>query len=61
VRLHKTVLTLCGVALWAVPALAAVQVGDRAPDFRLAGLDGKSYALSDYKGKVVFVNFLGYT
>jgi peroxiredoxin len=49
------------MVLWAAPALAAVRVGDRAPDFRLAGLDGKSYALSDYKGRVVFVNFLGYT
>ncbi|OGG49972.1 MAG: hypothetical protein A3F84_13720 [Candidatus Handelsmanbacteria bacterium RIFCSPLOWO2_12_FULL_64_10] len=59
--LRKTVLAICGMALWAVPALAAVKAGDRAPDFRLAGVDGKNYALSDYKGRVVFVNFLGYT
>jgi peroxiredoxin len=48
------------MALWALPALAAVKVGDRAPDFRLAGVDGKDYALSDYKGKVVVINFLGW-
>lgn len=31
--------------------------GGSAPDFKLPGLDGKPVALSDFKGKVVLVNF----
>jgi peroxiredoxin len=32
-------------------------VGAPAPDFVLNGIDGKSVRLSDYRGKVVFLNF----
>ncbi|MEW9699036.1 thiol-disulfide oxidoreductase ResA [Paenibacillus sp. SI8] len=35
------------------------QVGSKAPDFSLIGLDGSSHKLSDYKGKPVLVNFWG--
>jgi peroxiredoxin len=35
------------------------QIGEKAPNFNLLGLDGKSHQLSDYKGKVVVVNFWG--
>ena len=34
---------------------ANLQVGDQAPDFALAGSDGKIHKLSDYKGKTVVV------
>ena len=32
---------------------AVLNVGDRAPDFKLPGSDGKTHALSDYKGTTV--------
>lgn len=36
-------------------ATAQVKVGDPAPDFSLPGSDGKTYKLSDLKGKVVVI------
>jgi peroxiredoxin len=33
------------------------KVGDSAPEFALTGLDGKTYQLSDFKGKTVLLNF----
>jgi peroxiredoxin len=35
------------------------RTGDKAPDFKLAGTDGKTYKLSDFRGKSVVVNFWG--
>jgi len=43
-----------GVALLAGPAFAAegeLKVGDKAPAFSLPGSDGKTYSLSQFKGK----------
>ena len=37
--------------------VAFPRVGFTAPDFELTGLDGKVVTLSDYRGKVVFLNF----
>jgi thioredoxin-dependent peroxiredoxin len=49
-------LALC---LFAVPARAddtpELKVGDAAPDFTLKGSDGKTYSLSDFKGKKAVV------
>ena len=46
-------LTLVGTA----PAVQAAElsVGDKAPDFKLAASDGKTYHLADYKGKKAVV------
>ncbi len=38
------------------PRLGQVQTGRPAPDFVLPGLDGREVRLSDYRGKVVFLN-----
>lgn len=43
------------LCLTATPALAQLKVGDKAPDFKLPGSDGKTYKLSDFKGKKVVV------
>lgn len=32
-------------------AEGALKVGDKAPDFQLPGSDGKTYKLSDFRGK----------
>lgn len=36
-------------------AASALEVGDAAPDFKLAASDGKTYQLADFKGKQAFV------
>ena len=44
------------VGLVAAPVAAAeLKVGDKAPDFKLPGSDGKSYSLKDFAGKKAVV------
>lgn len=46
--------TLCSAALVLVAGTlgaAELKVGDKAPDFKLPGSDGKTYSLSDFVGK----------
>ena len=47
-------LTLAAGSAAVAPA-AELQVGDKAPDFTLAASDGKTYKLSDFKGKKAVV------
>ena len=37
-----------------------IAVGKDAPDFTLQSMDGKEVKLSDYKGKKVYLKFLGF-
>ena len=52
----------CGLALGLGSANAQVpEVGELAPDFTLETIDGEELSLSDFQGKVVFINFFGYS
>lgn len=56
--MKKIVASLCGLmaslGLMALPA-SALEVGDMAPDFTLQATDGKTYTLSDFRGKQAVV------
>jgi len=49
------VLFAAGLAMAAPAAAAELKVGDNAPDFTLQASDGKTYKLSDFKGKQAVV------
>src|ERR1700680_2375011 len=40
-----------------IPMNFTLQIGDRAPEFRLSATDGKTYALSDFADDAVLVIF----
>jgi len=44
-----------GTGASAAGAAGGLKVGDPAPSFRLPGSDGKTHALSDFKGKKAVV------
>ncbi|HVY70297.1 MAG TPA: redoxin domain-containing protein, partial [Verrucomicrobiae bacterium] len=55
-KLLSQLLLGIGLAACLTAARAAeLQVGDPAPEFSLAGTDGKTHKLSDYKGKQAVV------
>jgi len=41
-------------------SIANIGENEKAIDFSLKDLKGKNYRLSDFKGKVILLNFLGY-
>jgi len=57
----RTVTTLLALVLLLAPltsAAATVAVGDAAPDFRLPDLDGREVTLSEFRGKVVVLQWM---
>jgi len=48
------------IASTTVPALALLPNGRQAPNFQLKDLSGTAHNLSDYRGKVVVIDFFGY-
>ncbi len=61
--MKKSLALLASLALLGTSNLNAQvpQVGEAAPEFLLNRLDGGQAALSDYRGKVVLIFFLGYS
>jgi peroxiredoxin Q/BCP len=53
-RMLSTIVFLIAGAAMVAPA-AELAVGDKAPDFKLQASDGKTYMLSDFKGKKAVV------
>jgi peroxiredoxin len=53
------VTVLAGLVVFACPA-AALEAGDKAPEFALANYDGRIVHLSDYKGRVVVLEWFNY-
>ena len=54
-RIPAVALFLTGCLGWNANAATALKVGDPAPEFKLKGSDGKTYKLSDFKGKSAVV------
>lgn len=55
-RMKKYWLISFILTIFAVPTLA-LEVGDKAPDFELAGSDGGVHKLSDLRGQYVVLAF----
>jgi peroxiredoxin len=57
-RFSTAALFAAGLVLAATAALATGEVGTSAPGFQLKAVDGKSYSLADFKGKVVVLEWV---
>lgn len=61
--MHKNVCAGLLAVLLSLRCATAQQIepGDTPPDFVLQALDGSDVALSDFRGRVVLLNFFGYS
>ena len=55
-----TTIALLLMACALVPTLATLPTGQQAPAFTLNDLSGSPHSLTDYRGKVVVIDFFGY-
>lgn len=55
--LFKTTIILFSCIFFLTELAAALQIAKPAPDFTLNDIDGKKVQLSDFKGKVIVLNF----
>ncbi len=55
--MKTSLLAILGALALAAPAIQGeeLKVGDKAPDFKLPGSDGKIYQLADFEGKEAVV------
>ncbi|MDA0747934.1 MAG: redoxin domain-containing protein [bacterium] len=58
--LQKKIIRLLFGCLMFVGPANATGVGDPVPDFSLTGLDGRTYRLADYRGRIFVLYFLGH-
>jgi len=56
----KTSHVVSALLLLATAALAAPEIGQPAPDFKLKDLSGKEHSLSEYKGKYVVLEWVNF-
>ncbi len=54
-RWRQLAFVTCVGLLSSSSALAELKPGDKAPDFKLKGSDGKTYQMADYAGKQAVV------
>jgi len=52
-----TLLLAIALTLSACKGAASGSTAEKAPDFSLPAMDGKTVSLTDFKGKPVFINF----
>jgi peroxiredoxin len=53
----NTLVIIASIAIQSPAALASVKIGTTAPNFTLKSASGKNLKLSEYRGKVVLLNF----
>lgn len=53
----KRLMMIVALVLFNLPALAAPEIGQPAPDFAIKDIEGKEFKLSDHKGKIVVLEW----